>query len=147
MHTRASLFSEFPTPLKPGMNKILFPLAQSSQVHTFLAVHSNTHQLSRHPRTHVFPPPKYSKKRDYFFPGPYLKYQVFTNTEASLPWEGKKESAATNSALGVCFLEPVIMQITAWAPRPVKMRNVLNTLCSPTDTSRHNANDMTTQRL
>ena len=57
------LVSGFPTPPRPGMKKILLPLAQSSQVHTSLGIHLQNNQFSIHPSTQVLPLPNTQEKR------------------------------------------------------------------------------------
>lgn len=66
-NTRSSLLLGFAASLQPSMNKILFPLVQLSQVHTFLDVHSHTNRLTRHPSTQCLPTPQVLKEKGLFF--------------------------------------------------------------------------------
>lgn len=147
--TCSLLFSAFSIPLQPDVNKTSF-LVQSSQGHTFLDIHSHNNQLSIQPSTHVFPSSRTHRKRTISFLDPISSIKSSQIQKISLSLEGKEESAAPNSALGICFLDPVITHIhtkNTRASRSVKMRSLLDILCSRTETSRHKEHDMTTQHL
>ena len=142
-----SLFSGLPVLLQPGMSNILSPVPQSSEVHISLDIHSHDNQLSIHGSTHVFSPPSTWGKRT-------ISLLDFTSNIKSLPIQkssffltGKRAICYLEQCLGSLFSDSVITQITTWASRSVKMRNLLNLLCSPTEILRHNEIATTAQHL
>lgn len=103
-HVRACtcgfLFSGFPTPPRPGMKKILLPLAQSNSY--FLGIHLQNNQFSIHPSTQVLPLPSTQEKRIISLKDPISNSKSLPIYKCLLP---KREESKhyTKQTLGSLF--------------------------------------------
>lgn len=147
-NTCSLLFSGFPIPLQPGMNKIFFPLAQSSQVHTLLDIHSQNNQFNKHPSTHVCRLPSTPRKRTISFLDSISNIKSLQIQKSFSFLRGKR---------GICYIEQCLRSLCSRPSRNTNKKhlnfqiceneNLLDILCSCTETSRHNEHDTTTQHL